>query len=284
MRIHMTPAGPKPCSATKRACKYGEHYDSQEELQAALAETFDGVKGNIKKKKKDVLLEKFRVAPLPDQAELLQRLTDAATVNGLVDVSERELEEAKEFYSLVLQGEIPESFPEFDRPEGEYHPLDFALHNQLCEAGLYGKVTKKVARELKAEIGADAVVLDPMAGKGYGVKALREVGIKSIATDDNSWDISEQVENLDALASVRKYGKDSTHVLLSWPPNNDDIDLKVLELCRSEFPHLTVINIGESKGCTGSYEFWDNEERVEQKTSLAYPTSPQLRDRITFHK
>ncbi len=283
MRIHMTPAGPKPCSATKRACKYGEHYDSQEALQAALEQKFSGAKGNLKKQK-DPYLEKFRVEPLENHEKLLQELREEATVNGLVEASPEELKSAEEFYSEVIKGEIPESFPQFARNPGEYHPLDFALHNKLCEAGLYGKVTKKVARELKAEIGSNAVVLDPMAGKGYGVKALREVGLKSIATDDNSWDISEQVENLDALASVRKYGKDSTHVLLSWPPNNDDIDLKVLELCRKEFPHLTIINIGESKGCTGSYEFWDNESTVEQKTNLNYPTSPQLRDRITFHK
>jgi len=52
MRYHLTPDGPKPCSATKIACRYGEHFENKKDAQGAfendLSETvgFNGLKSN----------------------------------------------------------------------------------------------------------------------------------------------------------------------------------------------------------------------------------------------
>ena len=35
-RYHITPDGPKPCTATQKACQYGNHYTDIEEAQKAM--------------------------------------------------------------------------------------------------------------------------------------------------------------------------------------------------------------------------------------------------------
>lgn len=40
-KFHITPEGPKPCSASERACKYGEHFTSQVEAQKHFEKTME---------------------------------------------------------------------------------------------------------------------------------------------------------------------------------------------------------------------------------------------------
>lgn len=41
-RFHMTPDGPKPCVASKKLCRFDEHYDNQIEAEQAYEKSFGG--------------------------------------------------------------------------------------------------------------------------------------------------------------------------------------------------------------------------------------------------
>lgn len=49
MKYHMTDAGPKPCRATKRPCKYGFHYPDKETAEKTyIGYSLKGVKKKIR--------------------------------------------------------------------------------------------------------------------------------------------------------------------------------------------------------------------------------------------
>lgn len=217
--------------------------------------------------------------------------TTVPTVQDLINDAKRLdrhiTQSAIDFYATVRRGEIPESVP-FDISEmyaEDYTSSLFgaySVHQYQQKCGYYAKFTQYFAKEIATHVG-DGILLDPMAGRGYAVKALRNAGVKTIATDNNSWKISEHIENLDALESLRKYGNQITHLLISWAPYKNDIDVRLLREMRANYPHVTIINIGEkSGGCTGSMEFWDEAQIVDH--SLAYESLYGLFDMAVFIK
>lgn len=194
---------------------------------------------------------------------------------------------AIEFYATVRRGEIPKSIP-FEISEAYAADYDlssfgsYSVHQYQQKCGYYAKFTQYFSNEIAEHVG-DGILLDPMAGRGYAVKALRNAGVKTIASDNNSWKISDHIENLDALDSLRKYGDKITHLLISWAPYGNNIDLRLLREVRANFPHITIINIGERNGgCTGSMAFWD--EAVIVDHSLAYESLYNLFDVAVFIK
>lgn len=195
---------------------------------------------------------------------------------------------AIEFYATVRRGEIPEYIPlEITEHHAEdYEPFPsfnaYSVHQYQQKCGYFAKFTQYFAREIADHVG-EGILLDPMAGRGYAVKALRNAGVKTIASDNNSWTLSDNIENLDALDSLRKYGERITHLLISWAPCENEIDLKLLREVRANYPHVTIINVGEKVGgCTGSMGFWDEAEIVDH--SLAYETLYGLFDIAVFVK
>lgn len=227
------------------------------------------------------LLEDFQIVLDETVPTVEDLINDAKHLERYVSPS------AIEFYATVRRGEIPESIP-FEISEmyaedyGSSSFSAYSVHAYQQKCGYYAKFTQYFAREIAEQVG-DGVVLDPMAGRGYAVKALRNAGVKTIASDNNSWSISDHIENLDALDSLRKYGDKISHLLISWAPFENDIDLKLLREVRANFPHVTIINVGEkSGGCTGSTEFWDEAVIVEH--SLAYENLYGLFDRAVYVK
>jgi hypothetical protein len=198
--------------------------------------------------------------------------------------SSEDFSESIKFYETVRNGGIPKSFPQQLTRNLESNwgnsTIAHLIGSALQKCGYYGKATKDFAEDLKYFIG-DKILLDPMAGNGFMVKAFREAGIRTIGTDDNSWRISENFENLDAIDSLRKYGDEIDYLLISWAPANSDVDVRLLREVRSNFPHITIINIGEFiDGCTGSDDFW--EEAEEHYLDLKYETLMQVTDFVTF--
>lgn len=229
------------------------------------------------------LLAPLMIAPNESPIEKMQSLKDYMTAFDK-NCKPEPLAEALAFYETVLKGQIPEEFPLSltDNRDFSVYTLASGLHTRLNDEGYFARITKRTARDLATEIGNDTV-LDPMAGKGFGIKALREAGVRAIGSDDNSWDISNGIEKLDALDSLEKYGDSVDYLLISWAPWGSEIDYDLLVMVRELYPHITIINIGEYKGCTGSRRFWETAETVSTR-SIHYRNVYNIRDFVEFVK
>lgn len=192
--------------------------------------------------------------------------------------------EVVEYYATVRKGEIPERLPERVRKGQEYNFQNAiaaqTLHQHLQQAGCYSKITKHMARGLKQMLPRHSVVLDPMTGNGFMVKALREAGLMSFGTDNNSWHNAQSFEPIDALDALKRYGDQITHLLISWPSTGSDIDFRLLEEVRKYYEHIQIIVIGEINGCTGSEKFWEAAEVWDDLE--CYETTENLFDRLYF--
>lgn len=136
----------------------------------------------------------------------------------------------------------------------------------------FSVVTRRNCRILKEIIG-DSKVLEIMCGLGSYTATLRSLGVPAIATDDMSWmdyDTSkyqgwkknawiDDVESLDAVSAIKKYGKTVGFILMSWPPQNEPYAYEALQAMRTVNPECRMIYIGEEKGgCTADHDFFDD--------------------------
>jgi len=194
----------------------------------------------------------------------------------------------REFADAVLAGEVPESLPyELMEFPNDYERSNkgirvMILRQALQKRGYYAHVTKDFAREVSMlqDVGT---VLDPLAGNGFLGKALREQGVPTIITDDHSWGLKGSAENLDALASLEKYGDKVNTVAISWAPYDSDIDKKLWDRARERFSHLNFLVISEGiGGCTGSESFARIHEQFEHV--YGYETTYGLRDRAVYYR
>ncbi len=116
--------------------------------------------------------------------------------------------------------------------------------------------------------------LEVMAGCGSLTYALQQQNVDIIATDNYTWEnhwkdnngMWTDVENLDAIETVKKYGSDIDIIIMSWP-YMDDTGTQVLKTMREVNPECIMIYIGEgSGGCTADDEFFDIVEHVDNKS------------------
>lgn len=119
----------------------------------------------------------------------------------------------------------------------------------------------------------NAPVLEVMAGNGYLSKGLREKRPAQViyTTDSQAW-IKENetgkhpvtdIEKLDAIEAVQKYGNQVDYVIMSWAPDKGDSDWQLLQFIRQHYPQLKLLVIGEKNGATNSKTFWQ-EARLSQ--------------------
>jgi len=117
--------------------------------------------------------------------------------------------------------------------------------------------------------------LEVMSGRGILSYALKQKGIKIITTDDYSWfdmegmskwhDTLVEVEKLDAVDAVIKYGKDIDILIISWP-YMDNIAYQVIKELYNINPEVQVVYIGEGRGgCTADDEFYENFKEVKDE-------------------
>lgn len=194
-----------------------------------------------------------------------------------------------EFLSTLDDGIIPKDLPE-SYSEVSFHHGSVMI--QAHDKGYYTAVTQKSAESMaeyfkESVRGRQPLVLDPFAGRGFLVKALREQGIATIGSDNHSWltrdsknhQIAEyNVEKSEAVDALRKYGNDLSHLVMSWVPYESTKDHELLKIVHEEFPHIKVINIGEGAGgCTGSIEFWKHAD-VSNGKPFHYKSLPMVND------
>lgn len=276
--FHLTPDGPKRCTATIRSCRYGEHFESREESRVSFESTHPVVQSL---RKESALLTPFEIAPL-EESEGIEILEHFDQMNEILLASNpKARKESREFLIATINGEIMDDLPQDVKDNVR---VSNGIRPSLMRAGYYVAATRENAKSIKANIG-EGVVLDVMAGRGFFTKALREVGVKTIATDDNSWGISSHVETLDAIEAIDKYAKDIDYVMIAWAPLQSDLDHKILWHIRKNHPHLTIINVGESSGgCTGSDIFWEDAEEDLNYPYIHHETFASTHDYVAYLK
>lgn len=174
------------------------------------------------------------------------------------------MDEYKHYFSDGIVDDIPSKL----FLEKKYVPLrEFATFRMG-----FSVVTKNNCMNLARIIGKEKV-LEVMCGLGAYSATLRVCGVDVIATDDMSWIegndkkyrdwqanswISDIIK-IDAVEAVKKYGNMVGYILMSWPPQYDEIAHNVLLTMREINPKCKMIYIGEWKGgCTAEDKFFND--------------------------
>ncbi len=182
-----------------------------------------------------------------------------------------------EIETVIKKRELPESYPDFMQRILDVHM--FSLRNKFIKYMGFLLLSKEWITALSRWIGNQSC-LEVMSGTGALAYCLIKEGVSIIATDDYSrektcgengvlWDNNRMwthVENLDAIKAVEKYGKNVDVIIMSWPPYNDEIAVKVLWKMREFNPSCIMLYVGEGEGgCTANDEFFSVFEEIEEE-------------------
>lgn len=167
-----------------------------------------------------------------------------------------------------ILGQATQSLSDLDATLGDFRQYLIQTY------GMYGYVSNAFLRDLSAYI-KDNACLEIMAGNGYITGGLRLLNpeLNIIATDNFDWDGQESLPNpitkvikQDALSAVQQYSSTVKIIILSWAPENDQIDNQILEYLRTTNFFTQggkFIVIGEKNGATNSKAFWKNVKLTE---------------------
>ncbi|PSV00519.1 hypothetical protein [Photobacterium kishitanii] len=148
------------------------------------------------------------------------------------------IEGAQEFLETLSQGNIAPSFPSVgaldDLSVFGQKPFDpsallslSVFHDIVASTNLmFGYISKSGAAYLANKFKGKTFI-DPIAGRGWFAKALREQGVTVYAGDhdvDTLCPVTE-VENSDCVDLVNKYKDEADILLLSWAHFKDTSDL-----------------------------------------------------------
>lgn len=105
--------------------------------------------------------------------------------------------------------------------------------------------------------------LEIMAGNAYWSKALSDVGVKMIVTDNLDWSKTSNtgsksfmpVANFDAAQAVEIFDNVDL-IICSWAPNFGNSDTKVVSTWQKLNTTSHLLFIGEKNGATNSEAFW----------------------------
>lgn len=129
-----------------------------------------------------------------------------------------------------------------------YNFRDWCVSNEGIGFAL---ITGEFCDNLAKFIGTRKV-LEVMSGKGVLAKGLHDRGVHIKCTDNYSWwgqNLNQwiEVEQLDGVEAVKKYGKDYDILLMSWAPYKKPDAYNILMEMRKQNPNMIMIYIGESK-------------------------------------
>ena len=174
---------------------------------------------------------------------------------------------------------IPDKMPK-EEGKGTFHFSieEIQLREQYVSQGMFGFVSWKWIVPFVNWL-EDKRCLEVMAGRGWWSYALKEKGITVHATDDFSWHEQERygawndtlvdIERLDAVEAVKKYGKEVEVVLMSWP-YMDDTAYEVIKELYKVNPEAIVVYIGEgTSGCTASEAFFATFDEIDDNAFYA---------------
>lgn len=184
--------------------------------------------------------------------------------------------EVEKIIAMIKNKMIPDSYPESFLSRYDPRIDNFGLRDIVIDHMGYALIANDWIVPLSKWIDGRSC-LEVMSGSGALAYALREQNVKIIATDSFSADDNfsyywkddgmmwAEVENIDALGAVKKYGKRTDLIIISWP-FMDNTATEVLEEMRSTNPDCMMIYIGEEKGgCTANSRFFNLTNPVENE-------------------
>ena len=160
----------------------------------------------------------------------------------------------------------------------------------LINISSFVPVSANWVKPLSAFIG-DKKCLEIMAGKGVLSKALSDYGTDIRATDDYSWrwhrnrqnkdgeglkreELWHNVEQLDCVESVSRYGRAVDFIICCCPPFGSDSLYCALLKMRKLNPNCMLIYIGEGKGgCHGEARFFNEAKFIRDNTAFNHAAS-----------
>lgn len=142
--------------------------------------------------------------------------------------------------------------------------------------GMWAYTPAPFVTDLATFVG-DRAVLEVMAGNGYISKGLRDAHKTVFATDSQAWTAENEtgrhpltpIEPLSAVDAFHKYQDQVGVVVMSWSPDGLPLDWELLQAMRAAHTTVDFVVIGEPHGATGSTEFWDHAEFIENADSRA---------------
>jgi len=185
-------------------------------------------------------------------------------------------EEVEKIVAMIKNKIIPDCYPEFFVSRYDPRIDNFGLRDIVIDHMGYALIANDWIIPLSKWVDR-RMCLEVMSGSGALAYALKKQNINVIATDSFSADDNfsyywkednmmwTEVENIDALGAVRKYGKETDLVIISWP-FMDNTATEVLEEMRSTNPDCMMIYIGEDKGgCTANSRFFNTARPVRDE-------------------
>lgn len=184
--------------------------------------------------------------------------------------SQSQLKEIENIFIQLDNHIIPKKYPKH-----MINDINCALRYKTIDKIGFSLVCKEWIKPLAEWIG-NKRCLEVMAGCGSLSYALKEEEVNVVATDDFSWGENGRtnkcwnenknywtdIENLDAIESVNKYGKDIDIIFMSWA-FMDDTAYRVLKTMREINPNCVIVYIGEGiGGCTADDEFYENIKEI----------------------
>lgn len=189
-------------------------------------------------------------------------------VNSLRETLTKKIE-----IGLEIPDEMPEEFSNnFNRESSETPPFasvkSFQLREAYTKVGMIGFVSWRWVNPFIHFINGRKC-LEIMAGKGWLSHALRLKDVNVIATDNFSWrenyerwkdnlNTLTDIENLDAVDAIEKYGAEVDIVICSWPEPNETA-FKALKKLNEINPNAVFVFIGEASAETcADMDFYDH--------------------------
>ena len=170
---------------------------------------------------------------------------------------------------------------------------ELKLKEKFNQIGMFGFVSWRWINPFAEWLG-ERKCLEVMSGRGWLSKALREKGKEVIATDNYSWlghceaNVTD-VEKLDAVSAVEKYGKDIDILIMCWP-FMDNVAYQTIKRLYEVNPQAIVVYIGEGGGgCTADEKFHDHfgiidDEEFYEKVASMYQSWEGIHDRMYVGK
>ncbi len=196
------------------------------------------------------------------------------------------MKELDEVLEQLSNHQIPETYSDVLLSNFDIRKIIVALQG-------FSLTSKNWVAPFASFIG-DRQVLEIMSGVGVLAHALREEGKTVHATDNytaTNFDFNQlwtDIEPLDALEAIEKYGASCDVIIMSWC-YTDELGYECLLKMREVNPNAVMIYIGEVAGrSTGSKSLYDNmieleDEQIKQINQL-YPTWHGVTDRLFLIK
>lgn len=185
----------------------------------------------------------------------------------------------------LKKGEIPDTFPDLEaelsifsaRNDYTYEDrvYSYQARDEYTSRCGFAIISKEWIQPLAKFIGKDKC-LEIMGGSGLLSKALKDEGVNVICTDNLSWENSKtewknhftEIENLDCVEAIEKYGKNVKYIIMSWAPYQGKESVLAYRKMKEVNPDSVMIYIGEDLGgCTACDEFF---EETEMRSTMDY--------------